>query len=181
MIDKEGQAAGKACIEYDRQIRQLIEGTADLQTHPALQEHILHCPDCAAVLRLLATLRNGMGRDIEQQPVIPRSILQNTLKYIEIKNRANRKKENLWDYFSALLQYRIPVYQAVGGLIVILFLSGFLWNGNSLSGNTGIPGFNESADIHDVYALDTLQAEKMDKGQNAREDSILVSFLQYSL
>ena len=100
---------------------------------------------------------------------------------MEIKNTANRKKENLWDYISALLRYRIPVYQAIGGLIVILFLSGFLWNSRTLTGKTGMPGFSEGADVQDVYALDTLQAERVEKGQNAREDSILVSFLQYSL
>jgi hypothetical protein len=181
MMDREKKATGKTCTKFDRQIKELIEGTANLQTYPGLQEHILHCPDCAAILRLLTTLRAGLEMDNAKLPAAPRSILQNTLNYMEIKNTANRKKENLWDYISALLRYRIPVYQAIGGLIVILFLSGFLWNSRTLTGKTGMPGFSEGADVQDVYALDTLQAERVDKGQNAREDSILVSFLQYSL
>jgi hypothetical protein len=98
-----------------------------------------------------------------------------------IRRPSIRIKSNILEKFTAVFQYRIPVYQAVGGFIVLLFISGFLWNNNSVSLKKGFYGDREGIVSQDIYVSDTLTIRKSEKGQSAREDSILVNFLQYSL
>ena len=172
---------GAVCTAYQQQLVQLNEEDTPLHTSPDLNAHIQNCPECSAFLQILMHLRERFAKEIGNQTPAHRSVLKNTLAYMEIRKRGIEKKENLWDYISALLRYRIPVYQAVGGFIVLLFISAFLWNSKSLTGNSGMSVISgESAD-QQVYVSDTLLTERSKRGQNAREDSILVSFLQYSL
>jgi predicted anti-sigma-YlaC factor YlaD len=175
------QQSTEQCKNFQEQMVMLIIENHSPQTIPGLHEHLENCDACRAYYKVLTAVGDKMSADISKPPITPAGILHNSLKYMSIRRLKNRRREHWWDYFIYLLQYRIPVYQAVAGFIVVLFLSVFLLNNNRFDDTHVAPGLTTVSPGENVYASDTLRIERAAIGQNAHEDSILVSFLQNSL
>ena len=108
------------------------------------------------------------------------------VRYLYLKtSMQSGKKETFKDWMKSIFTFRIPVYQALSGLAVLLVLFIFLSGARSSRGIwwMEIDYSAKSEEYHnaDLYVLDTLLLLNTSNGQNALEDSILISFLESSL
>ena len=109
-------------------------------------------------------------------------ILKNIVTYNRIKNGLKNTKPNpLWTSLRELFEYRIPVYQALSAVVVIFMVYLFLSGGIVSSGDKAIlieySGDYEELTSSELYLVDTLSLNKPIRGQNAKEDSVLMSFI----
>ena len=62
-------------------------------------------------------------------------------------------------------------------LMLFIYISSSLISTGTRATNIEYPGNQEGIASSELYVLDTLNLTKPERGQNAKEDSVLISFL----
>ncbi len=170
------------CKSYQEKLLTADNPILLMGTDSSLINHIDECAKCRLFAESITIMREQMQKSPGKDLKPSRKILTNARKLMRIRQEFQMSKHNsLWQSLRQIVEYRIPAYQAVSGLVVLIilvfFLSGTImppeppWVDGDRSGK--IEGANGS----DLYAVDSLNLLKPDRGQNAREDSVLVGFL----
>jgi hypothetical protein len=174
------------CDTFQRKILMIINDKSSIESDELLNNHIKLCPACQKFFKSLHLLRDQMQRSPVEN-LKPRSrTLKNIIQTLQLKQELKRKgNESVWYRILKILEYKIPVYQAVSSLLVLMFLFMFLFSQFSSQGDIPYP-MDRSVSLKglstsDLYAVDSLHLLKQERGQNATEDSVLIGFLVPSL
>jgi hypothetical protein len=181
-MNKEDKSQDDNCTNYQEKIFELFDKNLSVNSDSTLSDHIKNCQNCQIYLQNLDILKNRMS-DSPSKSLKPDSrIQQNIIAYNNIKKGLQSTKPNpFWDSIRDIFEYRVPVYQALSGVVVVFML--FLYISNSIVSpgkRTTMSEYSgEQKDItsSELYVLDTLSLNKPERGQNAKEDSVLISFL----
>ena len=181
-MDNTHKSTGENCSDYQERIVELLDNDFSLKNDQFLNSHIKDCPDCQNYLEKLVVLRNGLNKPPAKNLHPDSRIIKNIIAYKNIKHGLKVTKPNpVWNSIRDLFEYRVPVYQALSGVVVIFML--FLYISSSIiSPENRAIVIEYSGDYKDLtsselYLVDTLSLNKPEKGQNAKEDSVLMSFL----
>ncbi len=174
------------CETFQRKMLMIINDKSSIESDRLLNNHIKRCPACQKFVKSLHLLQDQMQRSPVEN-LKPRSrTLKNIIQTLQLKQELKWKEnESVLDRILKILEYKIPVYQAVSSLLVLMFLFMFLFSQFSSPGDTTYP-MDQSISIKDLstsdlYALDSLHLLKQERGKNATEDSVLIGFLVPSL
>ena len=163
----------------------LLEGENERDFDRSIQKHIKHCEDCAHYIKVFSSAAEYLPEepktDLRAESNISRHI-QNYLDIIKFLRKRDEGTilEKILDFFS----YRIPVYQAVSGIMIVFFASMLMFGGVFSTHDSGefLPSVKlEKEGIPDLYLVDSLGGMDTLTGQNAQEDSVLIQFLVPSL
>lgn len=165
-------------------IKKTIEKLSDKES-AALQNHLKTCASCKQFASSLEQLRDSMQIDDHLQPHT--ALLKKLQKKISKADSAKPNwMVNLVQRLTALLQYRIPLYQATLAIILILIIFGLSLNFNfsflAPTKNSGhlIPYESVTYDApYMLNILSTLDTEKV--GISAQEDTLLTRFIFTSM
>jgi len=181
-MDNRYKSTDENCSNYQKKIVELFDNDLSLKSDQALNNHIKGCPHCQNYLENLLVLRSRLNRPPAKKLQPDSRILKNLIAYKNIKQGLKIAKPNpVWNSIRDLFEYRIPVYQALSGIVVIFML--FLYISGSIvsPGNKAIiieySGDYKDLTSSELYLVDTLSLNKPERGQNAKEDSVLMSFL----
>ena len=92
-----------------------------------------------------------------------------------------RKPSTILDVLRAIFEFRIPVYQVLSGALIVLMI--FIYMSRQLNWSGIGAGQIQNSEIQtatsssELYALDTLISSNAERGQNAKEDSVLIRLL----
>jgi hypothetical protein len=185
-MSKMHQSKKGMCDTYQRKILMIINDKSSFEAEESLNNHINICPVCQKFVNSLHLIQGQMQRS-PLGNLKPRSrILKNITHTLQLKQEFKwNGNESVWDRLRQIFEYRIPVYQAVSSLLVLMFLFMFLFSQFSSPGDIPYPmdrsGSMKGLNTSDLYALDSLHLLKRERGQNATEDSVLIGFLVPSL
>jgi hypothetical protein len=181
-MDRRDKSQKVNCSLFQEKIFGLFDDNLPVNSNASVKMHMDSCQDCQTYLENLTHLKNQM-QVAPTKDLYPNSkILKNIIVFKNIKSSLQKKnQDSVWDSIRTLFEFRIPVYQALSGAVVALMLFVFISN-NIISSNTntkqlGSSGNQTSITSSDLYVLDSLNLTNPAKGQNAKEDSVLISFL----
>ena len=177
-MSREDKVMRDNCTAFQEKIFEYVDAGVPINDDISIKNHIIHCKSCQSFLENITLLKNHMLKppleDFEPDP----RILETVISSMPVTKRF--QKANLtviWNFIRTFFEYRIPVYQALGGLMVVLMFF-IVLNGSDPRGSYIENRSNQgSITSSELYVLDTLNLEKFETGQNAKEDSVLVSFL----
>jgi hypothetical protein len=160
-------------------------GDADLEI---LKEHLKECTNCIHYDQSLNIIKSQIKVKPDFKLIPNPQIKHNLIQYF--KNSYESKKAGrlgLWEDIKKLCSYRIPVYQAaIGAILVIIFVFSFREFSLSTKYNQTISGqsqilldtlFNKQLNVIDDIRI--LDQQKI--GRTVIEDSVLTSLIFKSL
>ena len=99
----------------------------------------------------------------------------------QLLKRVRKNQSSLWDTILAIFEFKIPVYQALSGAVVILMLfmyvSGTVISTDPREKYDDYTGNQQGIMSSEFSAFDSLADINPSRGQNAKEDSVLIGFL----
>jgi len=145
--------------------------------------HLKSCEHCRSFKNALLDLQNSMRIGAKQKPVPHPAIRQNIIRQMKTKKAKEAGVfKSGWQYIRGILEYRIPVYQALFSVALILLFS---------LGIRQLPfpiekkpqeqrGFAQldvpiSSQMNVIESLEIIDNQKI--GRNAQEDSSLTQFI----
>ncbi len=181
-MDRKEKSQNDNCWSFQEKIIELFNDGISVNSDSSVNNHINNCLKCQNYLDNLNILKNHMqespSKDLKPNP----RIIKNIIAYKNIKTDFQKiRPYSIWGSVRAIFEYRIPVYQALSGAVVALML--FMYISSSVispgtrATNNEYPGNQEGITSSELYVLDTLNLTKPERGQNAKEDSVLISFL----
>jgi len=185
-MDKRYRSENKPCADYQKRMVELFENGISLNSDKELKKHIDACLACKSYLKSLHVFREHMNRAPDKHLRPDPRVLNNILAYKKAKKTLRATKSdtilsNLWE----VLEYRIPVYQALGGVVVVLMMFMYISGSFVPPGDRAIhidySGQEEGLTSSELYLVDSLRMHRPDRGQNAKEDSVLMNFLVPSM
>jgi len=181
-MNSTGKSQKDNCLIFQEKIFELLEDGSTVDGDLSIKNHVEICSDCQNYLEKLSIMQNQMQFNPLKNLKPDSQIIKNIIAYKKIKSDIKRKnQESLWDSIRAIFEFRVPVYQALSGAIVVIIL--FLYASNNIiSSGTNMKYKDSSANqtnitSSELYALDSLYLTNRTKGQNAKEDSVLISYL----
>jgi len=152
-----------------------------------IAEHLQNCEDCRHLKEAIKAFEKT-GSVPPTNNLLPlEDIKRALLKRFRLQNREYSSKSfRLWESIRETLNYRIPVYQAMG-IVVILVISFFLLI------QKPVKPVGESPDSISSNQTDTVQFRALDvfvnlnylnqekSGRNSEEDSLLTRYIFRSL
>lgn len=186
-MKSEKQGNGEKCIRIQRQIFSLfMKGHSFIIEDKIILKHLSACRECRNYVDTLPLIqKNFDDSGIENLKPRPET-LNNLTAYMKIRNNPNTTKtDSIWKVIQNIFEYRVPVYQALSGAVVILFIaifisSGFIGTEPLIYNTNGSPKL-ENIGVSDLNFADSLDQIDSSRGQNAKEDSLLIQFLMPSL
>ncbi len=181
-MNKRYRSENKQCADYQKRIVELFDTGISLTSDEELKKHINTCLACQSYLENLHLFREQMNRAPDKHIQPDPRILNNLLAYKKAKKALHTTKShtilsNLWE----VLEYRIPVYQALAGFVVVLmiflYLSGSFVSPGDRAIHIDYSGKEEDLTSSELYLVDSLRMHEPGRGQNAKEDSVLMNFL----
>ncbi len=147
-----------------------------------LTQHLQHCPLCQQFQKLLATMSQSMKireqSALKPDPAIRRSIIR---KIKRTRIEQTTFLQVTLSMLRKLLQYRIPVYQAIlGMLLVSLIIWGSVkfpfWKQQNFRNSHHLTQEvnDEGKQIEMLNCLDILEPQKV--GTSVSEDTMLIKF-----
>jgi hypothetical protein len=174
------------CEDFRRALASLIEVDDTDKRNAGLLKHLENCRGCRDYYNTILLLRKQMQK-FPAGEIKPRSgTLGSILSTMNYRNRSRaRIIKRPWDTVRRIFEIRIPVYQVLAGAVVLFYLFFFLSNHYRVApDDKGLPAIFEkqnNTQSSELYAVDTLHQQENTQGMNAREDSVLISFLVPSL
>ena len=174
------------CSEIQIKLVDIPDPESFVSDNKEIQSHLENCEECSHYYNSIISLTSHLQINRELKPFPDPKIRKNIVQYLEIRNQIRSEDNGRFiDWLRSLLTIRIPVYQAVSGLAVIIILFMFLAGARKSSGlwwmEIDYSKKSEAFENNNLYVLDTLHLLDTSNGQNAMEDSILVGFLESSL
>ena len=152
-----------------------------------LQAHLEFCDQCRNYQYTLSNLQKAVQSGSEKCPLPNPAIRHNLIQLMEtVKVNKQVLIRSFWPRARSVLEYRIPVYQALAGVGLIFFIA-IVLSQHSLPINRG------AEDLPDFALLETQLLEPMEImsgleliehqkiGRNAKEDSTLTQFLSEAM
>lgn len=175
---KENKIQRIQCPNIENWISKKFAGDLNAEENSLLSEHLLQCRSCRRAVTLAENLFESLhfSRDTSLTP--DPGIRQKLRKRVkQLKQNEKPAPQTPLSFVINLLKIRVPVYQAVIGMIIFL---GILLYSNYLT----IPNSNplseapESVQYADSTGLvDTIRTSTPEKvGRSIREDSLLAKF-----
>ena len=180
------KSENKQCSDYQERMVELFDIGLELNSDKEIKKHIDNCSACQSYLKSLVIFREQLNRKPAKQLQPDPRILNNILAFKKIKKDLHgTKSDTILGNFWVLLEYRIPVYQALVGILLIfmmfLYLSGSFKSPSDRTMYIDYSGKEEELTSSELYLVDSLSMHRPDRGQNAKEDSVLMNFLVPSL
>jgi len=181
-MDRKDKSQNDNCWSFQERIFELFNDGISVNRDSSVNNHINNCLKCQNYLENINILKNHMQesplKDLKPNP----RIIKNIIAHKNIKTGFQKIRHNsIWGSIRTIFEYRIPVYQALSGAVVALMLFMYISSNLISPGNraTNIEYSGNQNDItsSELYVLDTLNLTKPERGQNAKEDSVLISFL----
>jgi hypothetical protein len=181
-MDKRYKPANESCSSYQEQLSEKFDLDFKLNDDQPLKNHVENCPDCHIYLEGLILMKNRLNQSPTKNLYPDPRIIKNISAYKNAKKGLKGAKPNpIWISIRDLFEYRIPVYQALSGVVVIFMVFLYISSGIYSSGKQVhvIDYSREYGDLNssELYLVDTLSMGNPDRGQNAKEDSVLMSYL----
>jgi hypothetical protein len=182
-MDKSYKPKNEPCSDYQEQLTEHFNENFNLNNFQPLKNHVENCQDCQNYLENLVLINNLMSHSPAKKLSPDPRIIKNLLAYKQAKMGLKRGKSNwFWMYIRDMFEYRIPVYQALG-VVVVIFMVYLYMSGSIYSSGKQVHVIDYSKEIGDLtsselYLVDTLSMGDPNQGQNAKEDSVLMSFLE---
>lgn len=181
-MDKKYRSQGDICSDVQEKIFSLVEAGIQIENDSELSDHLNICIHCQKYLENLTLLKNKMKKPPLKNLKPNSAIIKNMITYKNIKaGLPKRKPSNILDSLREVIEFRIPVYQVLSGILIIFMIFIYMsWQLNWFGGrvhqiqNSEIQTATSSSDL---YVLDTLVLSNPEQGQNAKEDSVLIRFL----
>jgi len=113
----------KECSQIEKLIIEMKAGQISDNHKKKIDRHLSRCQSCMEFEKTLRAIENGMkiGDNLKLKPD-PR-IRRNLLVYL---NKSRKKRASLlhriWSTAREVLEIRIPVYQILGGIVLMIFI-----------------------------------------------------------
>lgn len=181
-MDRKEKSQNDNCSIFQEKIFELFNDGISVNSDKSVNNHINKCLKCQNYLKNLNILKNHMQESPSKDLKPNSQIIKNIIAYKNIKTGFQKIGPfSIWGSVRAIFEYRIPLYQALSGAVVALML--FMYISSSVispgtrATNIEYSGNQEGITSSELYVLDTLNLTKPERGQNAKEDSVLISFL----
>jgi hypothetical protein len=162
----------------DMLIKKNIEDLTQIDQE-LIERHLSYCLECKKYSQILFNINQAFVSPHRNDSMPLLGIRENTLKKI---SRSSGTLSTFWYSLLSLFEYRIPVYQALGMILVALvLLIGFDYANSEQNSLSMI--WSDSHQLEGMisdknYVLDSLQLlERQRIGKNVLEDSILTQFI----
>jgi hypothetical protein len=185
-MEKRYRSENKPCSDYQERMVELFDTGISLDSDKQLKKHIDTCLACQSYLESLHIFSEQMNRAPDEKLQPDPRILNNIIAYKKFKKALYpTNSDSILSKVWQLLEYRIPVYQALGGVVVVLmmflYLSGSFVSHGERAIQIDYSGKEEGLTSSELYLVDSLSMHRPDRGQNAKEDSVLMNFLVPSM
>jgi hypothetical protein len=175
---KENKIHRSQCQNIDDLISKKLSGEFSGVENSLLSEHLLDCQSCrnavTAAENLFESLHFSHEKSLNPDPAL-RQRLRKRVK--RLKQNEKPAPQMPLDFIINLLRIRVPVYQAVIGMVIFL---GILLYSNYLTfpNTSSLSEAPESAQYADSTGqMDTIRTSGPEKlGRSIREDSLLAKF-----
>jgi hypothetical protein len=176
----------KPYINCDEIERLLIDRIFDELTQDEshlVREHLKSCDRCQGYQNTLVNLQNSMQISAEDKLTPNPAIRQNIMKRMKISKPAETGIFNIsWHYIKNVFEYRIPVYQALFG-VVLIALTFLAVKQISFSPHQKPSKLQSLAQIETsipaqmsvIENLEIIEGQKI--GRNVKEDTTLTRFI----
>jgi hypothetical protein len=151
-----------------------------------IAEHLNNCEECRNVEKLVLTFEKTGSVQPIHNPVASQKLRKTLIRRYRLLNQQSTPLSYKFrDVLGNLLNYRIPVYQVIGILIVVLVSYVFLIQKPLLQNNQTTSIASVQQDTLQYKALDIFvnlnYLEQMKSGRNSEEDSLLTRYIFKSL
>ena len=148
-----------------------------------LHGHLESCDVCRSYQYTLSNLHKTVQSDSEHCPVPDSTIHQNLVHEMKTM-KVNKEKQSgtIWRWARNVLEFRIPVYQTLAGIVLILLMV-FILSQYSFLNNRGDEGLSdlthfETQLLETINVMNDLELIEQQKiGRSAKEDSTLMQFI----
>jgi hypothetical protein len=148
-----------------------------------VEEHLKSCDQCRSYQKILLSLQESMQIDAEDKLAPDPAIRQNIVQRMKtVKAQETGIFASGWHYIRSIFEYRIPVYQALFGVVLIALIF-FAVKQYSSSTNQGPSEPRDLAHIEtplpaQMSVIDNLEIVKQQKiGRSVGEDITLTRFI----
>ena len=146
-MDNKGKSNKVNCLKYQEKIFGVFDDGAAIENDLSLKNHIAICYNCQNYLENLSVIKDKMkispSDDLKPNP----QILKNIIAFKKVKLGLIRKnKESFWDIIRTIFEFRIPVYQALSGAVVILML--FMYVSGNIVSTDRVTNYIEYTGVH---------------------------------
>jgi hypothetical protein len=171
------------CDEVERLlIKKDVDGLTP-EENLLLEDHLKSCERCRSYQNALLNVQNSIQMDSEEKLIPDPAIRQNIIQRMKtLRPEQTGIFKSGWQYIRNMLEYRIPVYQTLLGIVLILLIS-FSINTLFLTTekeSSKLPGFAQMEPLvsSQMGVLDNLEIIDQQKiGISAKEDTSLTRFL----
>jgi len=167
----------------DLMIKQAADHKKNERESKEIEQHIIHCSSCRSYKIRLESLENVMQSvsepDLQSDPAIRRNLIH---RMRQIHQSKKSQPDGIIDSIISVLNFRIPVYQAVlaAAFLIFIFMAGI----NNRERNIQESDLNSSDIQRNLTLMETEyvipsppELEKQKVGINVNEDSVLTGYL----
>jgi anti-sigma factor RsiW len=148
-----------------------------------IEEHLAACERCRRYQNAISRLKSAVGIGEEEKPTPHPSIRENLVQRMkQLKSEEEGVWDRIWKSIGAAFAYRIPAYQAVAGIALIVAMS--LTLRNLPSSVLQEPPEErplvrmEMPELSEMSVIDNLDILRQQKiGINVTEDTTLTRFI----
>jgi len=181
-MDSKNKSKNDYCSNIQEKIFELTEDGISIDPNSSLSQHISSCRNCQNDLKNMTLLKNSMQIAPSKNLYPDSRILKNIITFKTIKSGIQKQKHgSVWRIIRGTFEFRIPVYQALVGVAGALLLFMYI-SGDNISTESGMKfieyaGNQKVMMSSELYVLDSLHNLNPERGQSAKEDSVLISFI----
>lgn len=167
-------------------IRQNFEQLIEEEIY-ILQGHLKNCNRCQRYQEQLAMLNNSIIIN-RNSPLTPNPVIrQNIIKWMKpLKPKKQGVLNRIWQHVCDFLDYRIPVYQGLIGivcsLLIFITISYFSFSNQNKTTSQKQSLIREEITFDQINVIKNLQIiEEQKIGKNVSEDTVLTQFIVSSM
>ena len=159
-----------------------IEDISEIEKTKIL-DHISECMICKRSEKLMEILSDSLLTEFENSRLVAKPETIKSLR--NVINPASRDKRSLFGFIEGFLEFRVPVYQVIIALLVIVLIIIFVNNPrqefDSLNNNISFIAEIDSNKILMNFQNSPDMIKNSSKGKSFVEDSVLSSFIQSAM
>jgi anti-sigma factor RsiW len=170
----------RQCAEIEALLIQEHDGVCDPDATRRIEAHVATCPRCRSLRALLPRIQAHLESDLRTAPQPRRETREYLLRRMRNQRPLNETRlAKYWQAGKRALEYRIPVYQAVALVAILLLLinlaPALLWHEKLRTERATELVFAEAPKAIQMQTLSDLEMMRWQKiGRNAIEDSAII-------
>jgi hypothetical protein len=182
-MKKSNENSNMECDDIERLLTNRIFDKLTQDENLLVEEHLKSCDRCQSYQNILLNLQNSMRVDVGEKLTPDPAIRENIIRRMKtLKPMDTGIFAKSWHYVRNVFEYRVPVYQALSGLVLIALI--YLMVGQlSFSPDRKTPELQSFAQIEtsipaQMRVMDDLGIIDQQKiGQNVKDDTTLTRFI----